>query len=87
MVLRYVTDARAPLAARLALPLALLYLLLPLDLLPDAVPVAGWVDDLAVLAGSWLLLLGRARRHEAGEKRRRDAARRVIEGRYRVLDG
>lgn len=28
---------------------ALLYLLCPLDAVPDAIPVAGWADDLAVL--------------------------------------
>ena len=26
--------------------IALVYVLLPIDLLPDAVPVTGWIDDL-----------------------------------------
>lgn len=30
--------------------LAILYVLSPLDLLPDAVPIIGWLDDLGVLA-------------------------------------
>lgn len=30
--------------------LALLYILSPLDLIPDVIPVVGWLDDLGVLA-------------------------------------
>ncbi len=30
--------------------LAILYILSPLDLLPDFIPVIGWLDDLGVLA-------------------------------------
>ncbi len=30
--------------------LAILYILSPLDLLPDIIPVVGWLDDLGVLA-------------------------------------
>jgi len=30
--------------------LALLYIISPLDLIPDVIPVIGWLDDLGVLA-------------------------------------
>ena len=30
--------------------LAFLYVVSPLDLIPDAIPVIGWLDDLGVLA-------------------------------------
>lgn len=30
--------------------LAFLYIVLPLDLIPDVIPVVGWLDDLGVLA-------------------------------------
>ena len=32
--------------------LALLYILSPIDLIPDFIPVVGWVDDLAVGVGA-----------------------------------
>lgn len=36
---------------------ALIYLISPIDLVPDAIPVAGWLDDLGV-AGAVLAFLG-----------------------------
>jgi Protein of unknown function (DUF1232) len=49
-------GARTPLASRskwkrVAIGLlALLYVLSPLDLIPDWIPIVGWLDDLGVLA-------------------------------------
>ena len=36
----------------LILLLALLYIICPIDLIPDFIPVAGWVDDVVVGAGA-----------------------------------
>jgi len=38
-------DPRAPKAAKLATVLAIVYVLSPIDLIPDAIPVLGWLDD------------------------------------------
>ena len=46
-------DPRTPLASRLAVGLALLYIISPIDLVVDFIPVLGWIDD-GVIA--WLLL-------------------------------
>jgi uncharacterized membrane protein YkvA (DUF1232 family) len=42
-------DQRVPIATKLIPVLALLYLLSPLDLVPDWIPVAGQLDDVAIL--------------------------------------
>lgn len=42
-------DKRTPLAAKLLLLLALAYLLLPFDLVPDFIPVLGQIDDLVIV--------------------------------------
>jgi uncharacterized membrane protein YkvA (DUF1232 family) len=42
--------------------LALLYIFSPIDLIPDVIPVVGWVDDLAVGIGAGAVALGAGRR-------------------------
>ncbi|MEP7084214.1 MAG: DUF1232 domain-containing protein [Betaproteobacteria bacterium] len=41
-------DSRAPFAARGLALLALLYVVWPFDLVPDVIPVLGWLDDLTI---------------------------------------
>ena len=38
-------DARTPWAAKLTTVLAVLYVISPVDLIPDTIPVLGWLDD------------------------------------------
>lgn len=38
-------DPRTPGAAKLTVLLAVLYVLSPVDLVPDVVPLLGWLDD------------------------------------------
>jgi uncharacterized membrane protein YkvA (DUF1232 family) len=38
-------DARTPLSAKLTAIAAVLYVISPLDLVPDLVPILGWLDD------------------------------------------
>jgi uncharacterized membrane protein YkvA (DUF1232 family) len=41
-------DTRAPFTARGIALLALIYIIWPVDLIPDAIPVLGWLDDLTI---------------------------------------
>ena len=38
-------DARTPASAKLATIAAILYVLSPVDLVPDLIPLLGWLDD------------------------------------------
>ena len=54
---RLLADRRVPLPARAVLPAVVLYLAMPLDIVPDFIPVVGYLDDvLIVLAAAWLFL-------------------------------
>jgi uncharacterized membrane protein YkvA (DUF1232 family) len=52
-------DGATPHQARLSVLAALTYLLLPIDLIPDFIPAAGFSDDLVALTA----LLGLCGRH------------------------
>jgi uncharacterized membrane protein YkvA (DUF1232 family) len=52
---------------------AVAYVIWPLDLIPDGIPVLGWLDDAGILAAAAAFLVAEVRRHErrlerAGEK-------------------
>ena len=51
-------DARTPRRGKFYIGLALVYIVSPLDLIPDWIPVIGWLDELVVVP----LLLALARR-------------------------
>ena len=51
-------DPRVPMLARLLAVAVAAYALSPIDLIPDFVPVLGWLDDL-VIVPLGLILLGR----------------------------
>lgn len=82
-------DGRVPIAAKLLSAAVVVYLASPIDILPDFIPVIGFLDDLFIaLAGVGLFLRlvpasvldEHLRRFE---QRRDDAARLTIEGRTR----
>jgi uncharacterized membrane protein YkvA (DUF1232 family) len=52
-----VTDKRIPVAVRLILPLLVLYLSLPLDIVPDFIPVLGQLDDIVMVVVAVALLV------------------------------
>lgn len=53
---RVMADRRVPLWVKTLIPVLGLYLLSPVDLIPDFVPVLGYLDDVLILGGGlWLL--------------------------------
>lgn len=48
LVFELLSDSNARLWKKLALVAAVLYVLFPLDLIPDLVPIYGWLDDAGV---------------------------------------
>ena len=75
-------DRQTPLHVKAVLLGAIAYFILPTDLIPDYIPVIGYLDDAAVLAGSIKLVsshisagTSRSRAPHAGAHARRDGFR------------
>jgi uncharacterized membrane protein YkvA (DUF1232 family) len=60
LLYRLFKDQRVPLAEKAFLTGAIVYVISPLDLIPDVLPFIGQVDDLYLIALTMLRLLGRA---------------------------
>lgn len=49
-------DKRTPLLAKFLGVAAVLYILNPIDIVPDFIPILGWLDDVLIIGGMvWLL--------------------------------
>ena len=52
---RVATDPRTPWISKVLIGVAIAYLLSPIDIIPDFVPVLGYLDDVLLVAGLvWL---------------------------------
>ena len=60
LLYRLFRDSRVPLAEKAFLTGAIVYVISPLDLIPDVLPFIGQVDDLYLIALTMIRMLGRA---------------------------
>ncbi len=65
---RYLKDPKVSLWRKLTGLWALLYLLSPVDAVPDVIPVVGWLDDLGVLSVVAYFIIREVRRHAAAPR-------------------
>lgn len=89
-------DRRVGVMIKLLPILAIIYVLSPLDLLPDIIPVVGWVDDLIVAGGLLLLFFILAPRDVVLERLRKarnadreeplDETEQTVDGTFRYTD-
>jgi uncharacterized membrane protein YkvA (DUF1232 family) len=70
LALALMRDRRIPLAVRAIPPGLVLYLLMPVDLIPDFIPVVGYLDDLLILLVGIGLLMRITPRHVLDEQLR-----------------
>lgn len=49
LVSRLIRDPRVPRRAKISLGLALAYVISPIDIIPEVIPVVGWADDVIIV--------------------------------------
>lgn len=61
---RFLRDRNAPVLPRIVALLTVAYVVMPLDLIPDAIPFLGWLDDLGFFAAALAWVASQAARYE-----------------------
>ena len=84
LVWKLLTDSRVPFWIRIALPLALIYVISPIDILPDFIPVMGRVDDIIAIVAGIMILLKLAPKKVVNQYKKDDKTN--IDGEYREED-
>ena len=94
LFLRLMLDKRVPLKLKILPVIAVVYLLLPWDFIPDLMPLIGWIDDIVVVILSIgiffvfgpLSILTRniGQNHDLDNEQ--PVYGKVVEGKYRVVD-
>ena len=88
-------DKRVPFFLRTSVPLAILYFLLPIGLIPDTLGYLGKFDDIIILAMAVLLLTKLAPRHvvdeHSGNRKKDDLPKeedpdKIVEGSGHIVD-
>jgi len=94
LLLRMLVDKRVPLKLKLIPVLAVFYVLLPFDFIPDLIPILGWIDDLVFVAVAILAFLAYGSSSRLKENtdpsnksyHGKDGRNNVVDGKYRLLD-
>jgi uncharacterized membrane protein YkvA (DUF1232 family) len=84
-VIQRVADPKVPLYYKLIPVAAMLYVLSPIDLIPDTIPVLTQIDDIAVMLIAARLFVDLAERNNLPETPEADEPETVTTT-YRVLD-
>lgn len=83
LVWRLLRDPRVPSWVKMIIPAAILYILFPIDLLPDLFVGLGQMDDLAIIALAILLFLQLV---PASILKEHLEGKQVVEATYRVVE-
>ena len=84
LIWKLLTDSRVPFWIRIALPLALIYVISPIDILPDFIPVMGRVDDIIAIIAGIMILLKLAPKKVVNQHKKDNQT--IIDGEYREED-
>ena len=91
--LKLMLDRRIPIKYKLLPALGLAYVILPFDIIPDMLPILGFLDDIIILVGSIIIFMifGPLKKlsdtiKNSNMKENRQKETDVVEGEYRIID-
>jgi len=91
--LKLMLDRKIPIKYKLLPALGLAYVILPFDIVPDMLPILGFLDDIIILVGSIIIFMifGPLRKlsdtmKNSKTKENRQKETDIVEGEYRIID-
>ncbi|HJO59386.1 MAG: DUF1232 domain-containing protein [SAR202 cluster bacterium] len=91
--LKLMLDRRIPIKYKLLPALGLAYVILPFDIIPDMLPILGFLDDIIILVGSIIIFMifGPLKKlsdtiKNSNMKENRQKETDVVEGEYRIIE-
>lgn len=75
---RFMRDPKSDWKPKVAVGIAIVYLIWPIDLIPDFVPIIGWLDDIGITTLAVAYLLYASNRY-LDDKQAGDQASKLIE--------
>ena len=84
LIWKLLTDSRVPFWIRIALPLSLIYVISPIDILPDFIPIMGRVDDIIAIVAGIMILLKLVPKKVVNQHKKDNQT--IIDGEYREED-
>lgn len=57
LILRLMLDKRVPIRSKFIIPLGIIYMLSPIDIIPDFIIGLGWLDDIFAIVATVILFL------------------------------
>lgn len=86
-------DRKIPIKYKLLPALGLAYVILPFDIVPDMLPILGFLDDIIILVGTIIIFMifGPLRKlsdtmKNSKTKENRQKETDIVEGEYRIID-
>jgi uncharacterized membrane protein YkvA (DUF1232 family) len=64
----YLGDPDVPILKKVVLVAGLLYVLSPVDAIPDIIPIVGWLDDMGVMGGLYMYLMNELDKYVRGSR-------------------
>ena len=91
--LKLMLDRKIPIKYKLLPALGLAYVILPFDIVPDMLPILGFLDDIIILVGTIIIFMifGPLRKlsntmKNSKTKENRQKETDIVEGEYRIID-
>jgi len=90
LIYQLMADPRVPMKLKLLIPAALIYLISPIDLIRDFIPIIGHFDDILIILLALIFFIGQSSKSiisEASKKNKsKNQKKSVIVNKYKILD-